>query len=349
MKNIGIITPYGNNNFGNKLQNYALQENLKKLGLNPITLKNFSYSNSKKKYIIRKIKHILRGNPDSYRTNGFKEFNKHINFSKKIYTIYSNYSRFDYLIVGSDQVWNPYHGRLSDLELLSTIPSKKRISYAASFGIDELPKKDEKRVMKELSKFNMISVREDKGKEIINKLLPQKEVEVVCDPTMLLSKEEWKKIEKKPKNLKFKKYILNYFLGDLSAERKAAIEKIAKENDCDIINILDKNDPMYESGPSEFLYLEENAFLICTDSFHSSVFAIIFDRPFVVFDRQGSGKSMNSRLDTLISKFNLENRYFNNKEITQKNIDHNYSNAYKILKKEKEDAINFLKKALGMK
>ena len=71
-----------------------------------------------------------------------------------------------------------------------------------------------------------------------------------------------------PKQLKNDKYILNYFLGELSEQRKNEIERIAKENDCEIINILDKNGPYYETGPSEFLYLEQNAFLICTDSFH---------------------------------------------------------------------------------
>ena len=83
MKNVGIITPYGNNNFGNKLQNYALQETLKKLGVNPVTLKNFSYSNFRKKYIIKKLKYIVCGNPDSYRTVGFKTFNKYIKKKKK--------------------------------------------------------------------------------------------------------------------------------------------------------------------------------------------------------------------------------------------------------------------------
>ena len=125
-----------------------------------------------------------------------------------------------------------------------------------------------------------------------------------------------KKNHKKKKNIKNflqktkkPKYILNYFLGNLSPKRRKEIERVAKENNCEIINILDKNDPLYVSGPSEFLYLEKNAFLICTDSFHSSVFAILYNRPFVVFDREEKGiENMGSRIDTLINKFKMNNR-----------------------------------------
>lgn len=101
-------------------------------------------------------------------------------------------------------------------------------------------------------------------------------------------------------------------------------------------------------GPSEFLYLERNAFLICTDSFHSSVFGVIFDKPFIIFDRKDYHVSMNSRMDTLIDKLKLEHRRYLG-QITKDNIQHNYSNAYRILNEEKEKAYEFLKKALDIK
>ena len=165
---------------------------------------------------------------------------------------------------------------------------------------------------------------------------------------MLLVDKEWDKVSKKPDMLKQGKYILNYFLGDLSEFRKNEIERIAKENNCEIINILDKNSSFYECGPSEFLWLEKNAFLICTDSFHSSVFALLYDRPFIIFDREQSGiENMNSRLDTLVNKFNLKNRKFKDK-ITEENLNHDYTEAYKILEKERKKAEDFLKKALGI-
>ena len=179
--------------------------------------------------------------------------------------------------------------------------------------------------------------------------IEEESIEVLVDPTMLLDSKEWEKVSKKPKQidkLKNKKYILNYFLGELTSDNKKIIEKFAKKNDCEIINILDKNDPFYKTGPSEFLYLEENAFLICTDSFHSSVFSILFNRPFLIFERKDKFLSMNSRLDTLLSKFDLENRKFSKKEITNKDLKYDYTKAYKTLEKERKKSKDFLKKAL---
>ena len=146
--------------------------------------------------------------------------------------------------------------------------------------------------------------------------------------------------------LKYKKYILNYFLGNLSDNKREEIEKVAKENNCEIINLLDKNSPFYECGPSEFLYLEKHAFLVCTDSFHSCVFAILYNKPFIVFERDDNLMSMNSRIETLINKFKLENRKFTGK-ITKDNLKYDYKDAYKILELERKKAKLFLKKSFS--
>ena len=89
--------------------------------------------------------------------------------------------------------------------------------------------------------------------------------------------------------------------------------------------------------------------MICTDSFHSSVFAILYNRPFIVFDRDDKSKDMSSRIDTLISKFKLKNRKYNGKEIIEENINHDYTEAYEILKNEREKSFNFIKNALDIK
>lgn len=356
--NIGLITPYGNDNYGNKLQTYALQSYIEINYSNSHVevLKNIDFLNNKstflKNYIINyfKIKrynHSFAYSTNSDRAYNFRMFNKNINYSKQFVSPYFSFNKFDFVIVGSDQVWNPNHYRLSDVELLKFVSPSKRVSYAASFGINSLPIMYEKKVGYELNKYKYISVREESGKKIVEELINRKDVQVLIDPTMLLDANDWDKISKKPEKLKSKEYILNYFLGDLSDERKIQIEKIAKENQCEIINLMDKDDPLYVSGPSEFLYLEKHAFLICTDSFHSSVFAILYDRPFVVFEREQDGvENMNSRIDTLIEKFNLKNRKYNGKSITNVNLCHDYTEAYKILKKERKKSDDFLKKAL---
>lgn len=346
---INIVTLYGNRNFGNKLQNYALQIELEKILGKDGCVKTIIPTNTG---IVNTIKKCLiyRNKKTNPREVKFLEFNKHINYLSNEINI--NKPRFkekcDYLVFGSDQVWNPNFEGKTNLFCGNFKSDAVKISYAASFGVEELENKYREIYKKSLLDFKNISVREDKGKEIVEELTGRKDVSVVIDPTMLLTSKEWDKVSKKPKNMINKKYILNYFLGNMSEDRKKEIEKIAKENDCEIINIMDPSDPFYQSGPSEFLYFEKNAFLICTDSFHSSVFAILYNRPFIIFDREDNNKKMNSRLDTLLKKFNLKDRRYNGKEITKENLQHDYSEAYTILEKEREKSEKFFKNALGI-
>lgn len=351
MKKIGIITINDNNNIGNRLQNYAIQFVLKKMNLLSITLKNERYSNTKNKYILRIIKNFLKFSTYSKsekRRNCFKNFNNNINFSKKKINAFSKLKKYDYIITGSDQVWNPNFGRLREVDLLEIVEPKKRVSFSASFGISKLPEQYNEKLKNSLKDYKAISVREDAGKKIIQDVVGRTDVEVLVDPTMLLSAEEWDKVSKKPEQLKTDKFILNYFLGELSEERKKEIQRIADENNCEVINILDKNSPFYETGPSEFLYLEKNAFLICTDSFHSSVFAILYSRPFIVFDREDRHEKMNSRLETLLSKFKLENRWYKC-HIEEQQLQVDYTETYKILDIERKKSEDFLKRALDLK
>lgn len=358
MKKVGIVTIVDGTNYGNRLQNYAVQEVLKKFSFVPITLKNKPRFNNRYNYFQR-IKKIfgqmysdIRERENKIRKKRFADFNKNIRFTKKTISIYNKKinKEFSYFVAGSDQIWKPTYERMSEMDLLGFASPEKRVSLSASFGIEKFPKSDTRKnwLTSELNKFKAISVREDKGKEIVEDLTGRNDVVVLIDPTMMLTSEEWNRVVKKPKQLKTDKFILNYFLGELSTERKKEIDRIAKENDCIVINLLDKNDPFYETGPSEFLYLEKNAFLICTDSFHSCVFAIIFDRPFINFLREDSRVNMNSRLETLLSKFKLEKRRYNGK-ITDELLKHDYNETYKILDKERKKANDFIKKALDFK
>lgn len=359
MKKVGIVTIYDNENFGNRLQNYATQETLKKLGVEPITLKNLRRCNIKtqnviyaiKLYFVYIIKIIQNNIKKSSRQKIFEEFNnKYINLSD--YYITGNSAKridkkFDYFITGSDQVWNPAFKRMSYIDLLGFTSNEKKISYSASFGISCIEKEEEDKLKKYLDDYKCISVRENEGKKIVEKVINRNDVEVLLDPTMLLTSSEWDKIAKRPQNLKNEKYILLYFLGPIPDECKSEIDRIAEKYKCDIINVLDKNGSFYNIGPDEFVYLEKNAFLICTDSFHSSVFAILYNRPFVAFERIVKKANMNSRLNTLLSKFKLENRKFEG-EITSQQLANNYKNAEAILQEERAKSINFLRKALDI-
>lgn len=353
MKQVGIITIYDNSNFGNRLQNYATQEAIKKIGAEPFTLKNLRRCNTKPNSLFDKLKlkvifvmKIIQNNiRKSKKEKIFEEFNKkYINLGKNYIT--SNNAKkiekkFDYFLVGSDQVWNPKFKRMTYIDLLGFTNKNKKSSFSASFGVSELNNVEKEKLKQYITDFKYISVRENEGKKILDEIVPEKNTQVLLDPTMLLDKSEWDRIIKKPICLNAKKYILLYFLGEIENEWKNEIDRVAKENDCDIINVLDKNSEFYNIGPDEFVYLEKNAFLICTDSFHSTVFAILYNKPFTIFERITKVTNLNSRVDTLLKKFNLESQKYSGK-IT---LETKYDNVNEILNIERMKSIEFLKKA----
>ena len=352
MKKISIFTINDDNNYGNRFQNYATQETFKKYNLKVETLSN-QINNYGKDYTKKKIKNQIKKfiwfKPKFVRYSNFIKFNKNIKYSK--YHIEPNHipeelsTKYDYYITGSDQVWNYNFMRMSDIDFLTFVPKEKRNSFSASIGVSDIPDNLKEYYKNNFLEMNNISVREDRAKEIVEELTGRKDVEVLVDPTMLLTAEEWDKVSKRPKQLKTDKYILNYFLGELSEERKKEIEKVAKQNNCEVINIMNKKEPLYVSGPSEFLYLIKNAFLICTDSFHGAVFSIIYNKPFIVFERQDKLQSMNSRMDTLLNKFKLKDRIYNSK-IEPWHLQADYTDTYKILEKEREKANKYIEKIL---
>ena len=341
MKKVGILTLNGNRNYGNKLQNYATIKVLESINLSPNTI---WFKKRLKTKIKDEIKYIFPVRKKDVRCRKFEKFTRmHL---KRIYVTNDKLNnRFDHFIVGSDQVWNYEFGTFTDDYFLPFSNREKNIAYSASFGVNKISPEYMEKFKKGLNNFKFISVREDAGKDIVDTMVQNENTLVLIDPTMMLSANQWDVIARKPTKSVPDKYILNYFLGDFTEERKQEIEKIALEYKCKVINLLDRDSDFYTSGPSEFLYLEKNAFLICTDSFHASVFAIIYNRPFVVFSRKEQELSnMDSRIETLISKFKLKNRKYE-KQITKENLNHDYSYAYEILKNEREKTLKFLTKA----
>lgn len=345
MKKAGILTLFGEYNFGNRLQNYAVQEVLKKYNLEVETIK----------YLLKDSQNpIINNEIEENRLQKFKEFNKNIKFAEDILYMDcptpNNFAEeYDYIVLGSDQIWNYSFKSFSDKAFGSFAPKYKKIALAASFGVDYVPEKDSilyNTCKKYLEDIKAISVREEAGKNIIKELTGREDVEVLIDPTMMILTEKWESIANKPEKLKSDKFIIKSFLGTVSEEIELELDRVAKENNCDIIDISDKNSPFFNVGPAEFLYLEKNAFLVATDSFHSCVFSILFNTPFVIFKRQDKVKSMYSRIETLMKKFEMEYRIFDGK-ITEKVFKSDYSKIEKTLNEEREKADKFLKEALS--
>ena len=174
MKKVAIVTIYDNNNYGNRLQNYATQEVMRKLNFDATTLKNSYLLNkdcTNAKYIVQVIKFCVRyiqGYVKNFtRRVRFNEFNKNIKLSKKYVTKYNIAKlneKFDYFVCGSDQVWNPEFRRMTEFDLLEFADNKKKVSFSASFGSSVLDDEYLNKTEKELKKFKAISVREEAGK-----------------------------------------------------------------------------------------------------------------------------------------------------------------------------------------
>lgn len=365
MKKIALITLNGYFNYGNRLQNLALQIAVKKFMSNNIIVETVWYEKYKLKMY---EEHITLNNIRRYIFNrhGFRDFIKSGQFYYNIIREYNfkkfsdkyiksvfDYEikpdlndRYDYFIVGSDQVWN------TDLknEFLQFADRNKRVAYAASFGVSEIKPDKVEIVRKGLEGIDYISVREQAGAKIV-KDLTGKEVPVLVDPTLLLSAEEWEKIMERPVWYRDEKYILVYFLSKLPDKIRNDIKNLAEKYKLKIIDLMDReNIDYYCSPPSEFLYLIKNCSLMYTDSFHGTVFSILNKRPFVTCSREG-GMNMDSRIDTLLSMFNLESRKIskeNNYEIANP-MEIEYPDVEAILDRERQRSKEFLCKALNIK
>ena len=341
MKKIGIITLNGNINYGNRLQNYALKTFLEKMNKN-IYVETIWYVDLRK--IKNYLKHFIEPSIYRKRYKRIKKFSKK-NLNIKYYFCLKNFSHnYNYIIVGSDQVWNYNFPSVNkDLVFLKYSPKCKNIAYAASIGIDKLPNNMISEYKIGLSNFKKISVREDSGKQIIDQIGIDCPTSVLIDPTMLLSLDDWNSLVKKTSNVKNipKKYILKYFLGKTNDNIIQDLKEFAKQNDAVILDILNPKSEFYCCDPSEFLYLEKNAFLICTDSFHSSVFAIVFNVPFIVYNREDFNENMNTRIDNLLNKLKLNDRKYSGK-LTQNILNYDYEHCYKIIELEREKSKNFI-------
>lgn len=252
---------------------------------------------------------------------------------------------FDFFSVGSDQIWNPTYPSTSGVKFLSFTEDYRKLSFAPSFGISTLPEFTKKSYSQWLSDFPMLSVREHRGAEII-KELTGKEATVICDPTLTLTKEEWTAVEKKPGFLTDKPYALTYFLGNESNKYRRYVDKIAKERNLQVINLFDiRESEYYCAGPSEFVYLIHHAQAVFTDSFHAAVFSIIFKRDFVVFDRIEDGKSMGSRLKTLLNTYKLDDRMYTQMKCSPF-ASADFTHTDSIIEKERNKALDFLRKSI---
>lgn len=344
---VGIVTYWiTQSNYGSVLQNYALQTFLRKLDFEPFLIRNdiavsFSRWKSYKEIFISKcflalvsyfIKRFFynfislvsfQKKKDSRRK--FEDFiDKNLNPTKVFKSLDElklECPNAKLYIAGSDQIWNTY-GKSYDLispsiksYLLSFAPKEaKKIACAASFGSSSFDSEFENLFKSELSKFDFISCREKSGAEICKKL-GFENAKQQPDPTMLLSCDEYKKIadyELVPKN----PYILLYLLGNDTDFSICRLKQFAKSKNLEVVYVpanefykINFHKKIYPTV-NEWLGLYEKASFVVTNSFHGTVFSLIFNKPFLTVKQTGDFSSQNARIDSLLEYFSLQNRFF---------------------------------------
>lgn len=264
--------------------------------------------------------------------------------------------KYDAVVVGSDQLWLP-EASFGVFRTLRFVPDNvRKISYATSLGVSQYPFWCKSSAKQFLDRFDYISVREEQGREIITSLI-DKDVEVVVDPTYLLTCDEWKTLIPQGKNM-YGNYILCYFLGSDKKARDIAAE-YAKKNGCKLLSILSnecclKDDEEFGEvligkTPEEFVNLIRNASCIFTDSFHGMAFSIINKKDFFIFYRKRDGAaSRASRIDNALENWGLKNRLILNGDeielVNNNQIDYNDVDA-RIAKK-REMSLDFIRRSM---
>lgn len=378
---IGLITPYKTPNFGTKLQAYAMQTLLNKYDSTEII--NF---NTKSDYRlvsilgkispnivnskINNLKNKKKSSPEfrrinNIRNNSIQSFDEEYFVFSKYYSKLSDMKRgirkYDFVVCGSDQLWS-----LRNIDAnwfnLSIVPKNiRKISFSASFGIEKIPTIYKPKYKKFLNRMDYISVREDTGKSIVEEMT-KKSATLTLDPTLMLDPVEWNQVADKSKYNYNEKYIFCYFLGNNEKHRNFA-KRLAKKTGYKLItmphfkkwNNYEENFgdiQLYDVTPSDFVGLIKNAKYICTDSFHGTVFSIIYEKNVAVFERYSKDdkQSTNSRIYSLLNTLGLKDRLINNTSVDEfiKNKT-DFKKVKEKLEKEKRKSYNYLDVALSIK
>ena len=387
-KKIAVVSCYFKHNYGSMLQAYATQMALDKLNYDNETiditgfngeikkakLKYFAKASLTSDILLSKLgmaKNVLKKklskgeytNKTQIRDKKFDDFSKKYFRLSPIYSSMTELSnkceeRYSSVLVGSDQLWLPAN-IAANYYTLSFVPDTvNTIAYSTSFGQSQLPKSVAKKASAFLNKIKHIGVREETGQKLV-KDIASRNVPVVCDPTMLFTGEEWMSIQQE-KPIVDGKYIFCYFLGNNPSHRDF-VKRLMKKTGYKVVALThldeyvksDENyadETPYDVDPADFVNLIRNAKYVCTDSFHCSVFSILYRKQFLTFRRfnRDTIQSTNSRLDSLFNLVGVDNRFVDPEDDVKKylNMDTNYDLVHEKLAKVREQSYIYLKKSL---
>lgn len=364
---INIITRHAPANYGSLLQTYATQLILEKLGYESEIINYTKYEergknkaktlmkNSKfwnKNFVTRFAYRIIQTPNYNHMYNIFVKYRKELLKQTKEYgsleELKKDCPEADIYCTGSDQVW----GKIGTEEFdktyfLDFVPdNKKCISYSSSFGKEKISEELLKELPQLLMKYKALLLREQSAVDIV-KCLGYEEAKLVLDPTLLLEAEEWNKLTEK--NKEKDKYVLVYQLHDNKKFDKYAKE-FAKSKKMKLIRLSPSFQNYFKSGklkwlptPQKFLTYFSNAEYVLTDSFHATVFSLIFNKKFIDI----LPGETNTRILNILDIAGLKDRILNSyNDFSSIDNEINYKQVNEKLKQKRQESIELLKKAI---
>lgn len=355
MKKVGIFTFHFSDNYGAVLQCYALRHAINKMpgyqadiiNYNPGRKMGWYTEEALQKRFLQKLEKYEAFNRDE---NGITE--------PVIYDINEfKQEDYDYFIVGSDQVWNTSFTFFHTTYLLDFVKgNQKRIAYAASVGLDvNSPRMNRQVFEQNIPKFDALSVRE-KTHEAFIQSFTDKKVTTVLDPTLLLTSADYDAMigERTPEDMPKEDYIFFYYLKHDSTTPLACsfVNMLARKYNLKIVHFYvempeqvfkNENQSFYFDGPKEFVSYIKHAKIVVTNSFHGTVFSILYHKPFYTY----IVKSMRARVLDLLGELQLTDRLMHGyRNLNDVSLDIDYTVAEQILQMKRTESLQFLQDAL---
>lgn len=328
-RRIGIVTINDDTNYGNRLQNYALQEVLRSLGWEPETLRNRPPAWGRE-LLVPRLLHELGDDPAGFagravaksrrrpapnsrpappflglRRTAIAEFVRS-GMSQSPYAYDERPAeywseRYACAIVGSDQVWNPTYRRAQGIDFLDFLEPSRRVAYAASFGVERVPRYLRVRYRAWLEAIPSLSVRESRARGIVAELTGR-DVPVVADPTVLVDRDVWDQLVSTQPPLTTRPYAVQFFIGDAAPAQVDWVRQEADRAGLELIDLHDlRRERFADLGPAGFIAAISRAERVYTDSFHAGIFSLTFRRPLVVRTRF----ERDARWDELLAQHGL--------------------------------------------
>ena len=355
---VGILTWHYYQNFGSALQCFALQTILESLGLK---VKVINYRNPKfgsvdmrKEYFCYILAPILQFFSKRFMLANLTFRKKYIKETRLVLTneeICELSKHFDAVVFGSDQIWAPnllntvYLGEPIDVTV-------RKISYAASIGLNAIPDNLIPVYEQLLSDFHAVGIREIEGKELLKSKCCI-DSNVVLDPTLMVDVSTYLKMQRRVKGIQTP-YLFCYFLNK-NHQYRETVQKYASEHNLQIVGVSDKVDDgdwmtrLTGLGADHFLWLINHADTIMTDSYHGSIFSLLFHKNLLIFQRFAEDNPIcqNSRIRQLQTYFNLKQRVITTDSLIDGTSPIDYSYFDSKLSDLRVTSLKFLKNALS--